>query len=306
MSKIKDMKTVRGLSRKDFDNKFGTNEQCLTFLANEKWESGFVCRSCGHQHAYKGKKGLNKRCMQCGKEESPTAHTIFHKLKFDLYKAFGMLYDVLTSKKGANSIWLAERYEVSQNTAWLFRRKLQNYLKSSRKSPLKLAVHVDEFEIGTPKKGKQGRANTDEKARIVIAAEIRDGKVGNAYAQVISDFSSQSLKNIFDLHISKEAHVKTDGWKGYTPLKRIYKKLVQEKSDNGTNFPEIHIQIRNLKNWLRGVHSYCSLDNVQSYLDEYFYRFNRRNFRKSIISNIFDRVLVEKALTYNEIISIAT
>jgi hypothetical protein len=147
------MKTVRGLSRKDFDNKFATNEQCLTFLAEKKWGNGSICKSCGHQYAYKGKKGLNKRCMQCGKEEFPNAHTIFHKVKFDLYKAFGMIYDVLTSKKGANSIWLAERYEVSQNTAWLFRSKLQNYLKSSGENPLTLDVHVDEFEIGTPKKG---------------------------------------------------------------------------------------------------------------------------------------------------------
>ncbi|SEO20410.1 hypothetical protein SAMN05216436_1511, partial [bacterium A37T11] len=30
--------------------------------------------------------------------------------KFDIRKAFGMLYDITTSKKGANSIWLAERY----------------------------------------------------------------------------------------------------------------------------------------------------------------------------------------------------
>jgi len=300
------MKTVKGLSRNDFDNKFGTNEQCLTFLAEKKWGNGFVCRSCGHQHAYKGKKGLNKRCMKCGKEESPTAHTIFHKVKFDLYKAFGMLYDVLTSKKGANSIWLAERYEVSQNTAWLFRSKLQNYLKSSGKNPLTLDVHVDEFEIGTPKKGKQGRAKTDEKIRIVIATEIRKGEVGNAYARVISDFSCKSLKEIFDYHISTEANVKTDGWPGYSPLKRIYKKLVQENSDNGKNFPEVHIQIRNLKNWLRGMHSYCSFDNMQNYLDEYFYRFNRRNFRKSIISNIFDRILAKKALTYREIVGIAT
>jgi hypothetical protein len=300
------MKTVRGLSRKEFDNKFGTNEQCLTFLATQKWGAGFTCRSCGYDKAYKGKKQLNKRCKSCGKEESPTAHTVFHKVKFDLYKAFGMLYDVLTSKKGASSIWLAERYEVSQNTAWLFRRKLQNYLKSSGKHPLTLDVHVDEFEIGTPKKGKQGRANTDEKIRVVIAAEIRKGKVGNAYARVISDFSTKSLKNIFDLHISEKASVKTDGWRGYSPLKRLYKKLVQEKSDNGANFPEIHIQIRNLKNWLRGVHSYCSFENMQCYLDEYFFRFNRRNFRNSIMNNIFDRLLNEKALTYKEIISIAT
>lgn len=155
-------------------------------------------------------------------------------------------------------------------------------------------------------KGKQGRAKTDEKVRIVIATEIRNGKAGNAYARVISYFSCKSLKEIFDRHISTEANIKTYGWKGYMPLKRLYKKLIQENSENGTNFPEVHIQIRNLKNLLRGVHSYCSIENVQNYLDEYFYRFNRRNFRTSIICNVFDRLLAKKACTYMEIVGIAT
>lgn len=300
------MKTVKGLSRKSFDERFGTNEQCMEYLAMCKWGDGYLCRVCGHDQAFKGKKQLNKRCKKCGREESPTAHTIFHKVKFDLYKAFGMLYDVMLSKKGANSIWLAERYEVSQNTAWLFRRKLQGYLNSSGKHPLTQLVHVDEFEIGTPKKGKQGRAATDEKIRIVIAAEIRGCKVGNAYARVIGDFSARSLKDIFDRHISIDAQVKVDGWVGYSPLKRIYKRLIQEKSEKGTNFPEIHIQIRNLKNWLRGVHSYCDWKNMQDYLNEYFYRFNRRNFRTSIIDNLFERLLKTRPMTYKQIIAITT
>jgi transcription elongation factor Elf1 len=300
------MKTTKGLSRKSFDQKFGTNEQCMTHLYNTKWSNGFVCKRCGHNESYKGKKQFHKRCKQCGKEESAMAHTIFHKVKFDLYKAFGMLYDVMLSKKGANSIWLAERYEVSQNTAWLFRRKLQDYLKSSGKHPLTETVQVDEFEIGTPKKGQQGRANTKDKVRVVIAIEVKNGKVGNGYAQVIQDFSSKCLKTIFENHIDAKANIKTDGWTGYSPLKRIYKRLVQEKSDNGANFPEIHIQIRNLKNWLRGVHSYSSMENAQQYLDEYFYRFNRRNFRTTIMDKLFDRIISQKARIYKDLINIAT
>lgn len=304
--KINDMKTIRGLSRKEFDSKFGTDEQCIRHLADLKWKNGFQCQNCTHNSAYKGKKWLNKRCKKCGMEESPTSHTLFHKVKFDLYKAFGMIYDVLISKKGASSIWLAERYEVSQNTAWLFRRKLQEYLESSGNNPLTGQVQVDEFEIGTPKEGQQGRAHSEEKIRVAIATEIRENKVGNAYARVITDYRAESLKSIFDHHIDKEAEIKTDGWKGYAPLKQLYPKFTQEKSDKGRNFHEIHIQIRNLKNWLRGTHSYCGFHTIQEYLNEYIYRFNRRNFRKSIIKGIFERLIRCQSKTYNELIAYAT
>lgn len=167
------MKTVRGLSRKEFDTRFGTNEQCFDYLEMKKWGNGYRCSRCEHEHCVKGKKKHNRRCASCGYEESLIANTLFHNIKFDLYKAFGMIYEITTNKKGANSMRLGELFEVSQNTAWLFRRKVQSYLKSSGKHLLSGIVHVDEFEIGTPKKGKQGRAQTDEKVRIVIAVEIR-------------------------------------------------------------------------------------------------------------------------------------
>lgn len=302
------MKTPRGLSRREFELKFGTNEQCMNFLALKKWDVGFICRKC-HCSSYRcGKKSLFRRCLKCGFEESPTAHTLFHKVKFDLYKAFGIIYDVLTSKKGANTIWLSERYEISQNTAWLFKRKIQSYMGSSCKHLLNGIVHVDEFEIGTPQPGEQGRSATENKSRVVIAVEVLPhGKVGNAYAQVLQDFKAESLKEIFVRHIDLNAQIVTDGWRGYTPIQRIYKRLRQELSEKGKNFPEIHIQIRNFKNWLRGMHSFCEAKNLQNYINEYFYRFNRRNHRENIVENTFlKRFLVAKSPTYADLTRFAT
>ena len=51
-------------------------------------------------------------------------------------KAFGMLYEITTSKKGANSIWLAERFGLNQKTTWAFRQKVQLAMKSSEQYPL--------------------------------------------------------------------------------------------------------------------------------------------------------------------------
>ena len=48
--------------------------------------------------------------------------------------------------------------------------------ESSEQYPLEGEVHVDEFEIGTPQKGEQGRSKSDKKMRVVIAFEHREGK----------------------------------------------------------------------------------------------------------------------------------
>ena len=146
------MKILKEISRENFKEHFGTKSQCLESVSLNKWSLEYKCRKCSHSSYLQGKQEYSRRCKKCGYDESPTAHTIFHKLKFGIDKAYEMMYDIVCSRKGANSIWLAERYGVAQNTAWLFRHKVQLAMESSKKYPLEKEVHIDEFEIGTPKK----------------------------------------------------------------------------------------------------------------------------------------------------------
>jgi transposase-like protein len=132
---------------------------------------------------------------------------------------------------------------------------------------------------------------------VVLAVEYRNGKSGRAYAKIIDDFSSASIRPIFDKHIDSNAHVVTDGWSAYKAFRSDYKNLKQVLSEKGRNFPMLHIQIRNFKNWLRGVHSYCDRKYLQKYMDEYFFRFNRRNHRASILDKLIERCVWCKPLT---------
>jgi len=300
------MKIIKELSRKNFKKQFGTGEQCLDYLSLTKWSLGYCCCKCESTNYIRGKQYASRRCKSCGYDESATANTIFHKLKFGIQNAFEMLYDISSSKKGANSIWLAERYGVTQNTAWLFRQKVQVAMQSSCQHELEGEVHVDEFEIGTPKKGEQGRSKSESKIRIVVAFEYRNGKCGRGYARVIEDFSAESLRPLFDIHISENASILADGWSGYKPLKEDYEGLTQILSDKGRNFPMLHNQIRNFKNWLRGVHSYCDKEYMTKYINEYFFRFNRRNHRKSILTKLIDRMIALKPMTKPDVQCFAT
>lgn len=300
------MKILKELSRQEFKERFATKQDCFDFLAELKWPDGYACKCCGGTRHIKGKQPASRRCSKCGYDESTTTGTLFHKLKFGIDKALEMLYEIATSKKGANSIWLAERFGINQKTAWLFRQKVQVAMESSEKYPLEDEVHVDEFEIGTPKPGEPGRSKSEGKVRIVIAFEHRDGKSGRGYAKVIQDYSTESLRPIFDIHIKDDAKVLADGWTGYMPLKEDYPEMKQTLSDKGKNFKMLHIQIRNFKNWLRGVHSWCNREYVQKYINEYFFRYNRRNHRASILDKIIERCIAHEPLTSKQVRILAT
>ena len=73
---------------------FNDGEKVMKFVADIKWEKGFECRSCGHTNYCEGKTPHSRRCTRCKKEESATAHTIFHNIKFPLNKAFFIAYNV--------------------------------------------------------------------------------------------------------------------------------------------------------------------------------------------------------------------
>ena len=248
VKRTKDMKILKSLFREGFKEKFGTKEQCLSYLSNEKWGDFYTCNKCKKTKYSEGRKAFNRRCSKCGHDESATANTLFHKVKFGIDKAFEMAYDISTSKKRASSIWLAERHGVKQMVAWLFRRKVQQAVKSSEEFLLEKEVYVDESEIGTPQKGEQGRSKSEKKVRLVTALEYRRGKTERGYAKIIDDYSSKSLEKIFHTHISKDAKITTDIWSGYKFLMKEYPHFEQKLSNKEQNFKMLHIQIRNFQN----------------------------------------------------------
>jgi hypothetical protein len=86
----------------------------------------------------------------------------------------------------------------------------------------------------------------------------------------------------------------TDEWRGYLPLKAAYANLKQVPSKEGENFPDLHIHIMNLKGWLRGIHHRCSKERLQGYLDEYHFRYNRRNNMDTIFHNLITKMVKNK------------
>ena len=282
----------RGVNSIKFNQRFKDDNDCLEYLAEVKWQNGYKCKRCENDKFGNGKHIHNRRCTKCRYDESPTAGTMFEKLKFSILIAFHIVFKISTKKKGMSSLELSNEFELRQMTCWSFKQKLQQVMKSSLKSPLTGIVHVDEFVIGGPEEGKKGRSKGLKKL-VVLAVEILEDGVGRAYAEVIEHSSAIELGGLLKKYVSQEAEVISDKWKGYTPLKKEFKNLKQIASEEGKNFKELHIHIMNIKGWLRGIHHHCSKERMQNYLDEYHFRYNRR----SNMDTIFD-MLIRKMMNY--------
>ncbi len=133
-----------GVNSITFNQIFKTEEDCLKYLSFLKWEEGYSCKRCKNDKYCQGKKALNRRCTKCRYEESPTAGTMFDKVKFSLLKAFHIAFKISTKKKGMSSLELSNEFELRQKTCWEFKWKIQQAMASSQQQPLEGIVHVDE------------------------------------------------------------------------------------------------------------------------------------------------------------------
>nr|MDA3928506.1 IS1595 family transposase [Prolixibacteraceae bacterium] len=239
---------------------------------------------------------------KCSHTESVTANTLFHKVKFGLRKSFFICFEMATTTKSLSASYVAVRFGVTEKTGRLFMHKVREAMKSSENQPMNGTVHVDEFVIGGKEEGKVGRSYDSNKKKMVCAVELTDdGKVKRMYSMKIDNYSAKELEKIFDKHISKDANVVTDKWKGYRPLMKQYD-ITQIESNHGLNFKALHTMIHQVKSWLRTTYSWISEFNVNRYLDEFCYRTNRSQMKENIFNNLISRMVKSDKIYQTEII----
>ena len=294
-------KRFKSLNLFEFQSRFPDSDKCREYLAKLKWKDGYSCAKCGYGKHCPGNSPFDRQCTRCHYVESPLAGTIFHRCKFPLLKAFYIVYYVSTCKSGISSTELSRKLELRQKTCWLFKQKVMKAMESSKSFPMAGKVDVDETYVGGQDEEAVGR--NEGKKRIVVVAIERKGKgVSRMYGRVIETASRKNLRQFMAEHIDAGADVRTDGWSGYQGLEAEWPHLVREKSEKkGKNFPQLHRSIMMFKAWLRGVHH--SVRYLQSYINEYTYRFNRHRMKEGIFENLMKRMVDKPPHPYKLIIS---
>ncbi len=243
---------------------------------------------------------MDRQCTKCRYLESPTAGTLFHKIKFPLVKAFHIVYFISTNKKGITSTELSRKLGLKQKVCWLFKRKVMKAMDSSKNFPLSGIVEVDETFVGGSDENAKGRKKGKKKL-VVVAIEKKKNGVSRFYAKVIDKANAENLGDFMRTTIKKEAKITTDEWTGYKPLDKEFENMIHKKSGKkGENFPELHRVIMNFKGWLRGLHHHVG--DLQDYINEYTYRFNRSFMKGNIFDNLMNRMINTPPHTYKTII----
>jgi hypothetical protein len=167
------------------------------------------------------------------------------------------------------------------------------------------AVQVEERH----KPLKRGRGS-QKKTKVLVMVESKhvEGKttkkgkprkVGYIKMQVIPDLNAETIKKQVVSGVSDKATLITDDSTSYVDLKGIVKEhnaQVIPKEKIGEILPWVHLAISNAKRMLLDIHHCIRPEFLQSYLNEFCYKFNRRYFGEAM----FDRLLLVSATSKND------
>ena len=283
----------KGINAIAFNKRFVNNEACYNYLIEKKWGKGYSCSRCGCTESVKGRTYYHRRCNQCRYDESVIANTVFHGMKMPVLKAFHMIFRLTAKKKGMSTTELGAEVGVQQKTAWLFKRKVQVAMRQDNNDKLQGNVDVDETMLGFHTDRKRGGRNLEKRAALLVAAEILpDSRTGNLRMQQIENFKADTLKFAIKDMISQYAAIRADDYVAYYTIQKGGMAAISlKRSENGKAFEEIHRQIMQFKNWLVGIHHKWSKQHLHAYADEYVFRFNRRNRRKTIFHSVISRMM---------------
>ena len=252
-----------GTSQDKFNKHFTSDDDCFKYLSEIKRnDDTFVCTRCGNTHYCKGHLPFSRRCTKCKHDESPTAGTVFDKLKFSLNTAFHIAFNLCTSENGVTSTALSIKYGLRQKTAWDFKRKIQHAMGYVEDKPLEGMIFVDTFEIGDSKCSPKGDL-------VIIGMEILGGKIaGHEYAYVVDSASPDSIRDFFKKHISRNSQIIVGKESRCEQYADEYSDSIATRLEYSALMDK---HVSNLKKWLFGVHRHCSAEYIQDYLNEYYF-----------------------------------
>ena len=277
------MAHAESITFEEFRTRFSTEDACRAELFRLRFPNGFVCPKCGCTEYYPVRGRNTFQCHACRRQTSVTAGTVMHRTHLPLTAWFWAIYLCATDKRGISAVQLSRTLNICYESAWYLLHRIRRAMAQRDENyALSGIVEVDDGYVGgATRNGKRGRGT--DKAKIVVAlSKTENGAALFTRMQVVEDVTSKTLQQVVGKAVAPGAKIECDGYRSYKNLSVV--ELDAKKYEPG-DLHWLHKAISNLKAFLLGTyHGRCT--QLQSYLDEFCFRFNRRKTGDQIFSRL--------------------
>ena len=313
------MASARSLSQ--FQEAFSDEASCAASLFKRRWPEGFVCPACGKRRAavLKSRPRLHE-CLDCGRQTSVTAGTVMHRSKLPLTTWFWAAHMMTTHSNGMSALQLQDQLGVTYKTAWLLTQKLRRSMVDPDREPLEGVVEVDQAEIAFREGDTFFEPGNASKILVIGAVEVierdanqakprrkhakyLDTRSGRIRLAMIADNSAASIEAFVNANVKRGATLLTDGHKSYPCLTGYrHDPRVVGKMAAHIVLPWIYRAFSLMRRWSLGTYHGLRRKHVDTYLNEFVFRYNRRYYRHVSFETLLGLAADKQPASYWDIV----
>jgi ISXO2-like transposase domain/Transposase zinc-ribbon domain len=298
----------------EFEEQFATEMACVKYVRSLKWPNGFCCAACQGTKSWPLKNRRVEECADCGHQESVTAGTLFHQTRKPLRLWFRAVTLWVTSKRSMSAKELSRQLDIHYETAWHWCHRLRAAVgESFGREKLGGAVELDETSLGgSDDKASQGRSLAGKKALVIGAIEVRGKHLGRVRLEKIPRATPQNVEGFAARNIEPHAFASTRGLlrskhSMVTRLRRRHISVEEYPSSGVLRLARIHKVFSLFRRTVLGTfHGSVSHKYLQAYLNEFEFRFNRRNAgsRWLLFFRVMQAAPLARGLSLHEIVQL--
>jgi len=286
----------------DFNREFPNDDACLEYVKEERWPDGITeCEKCGVERKHHRVTGRTAyACQVCGNHIYPLAGTVFEKSTTSLKLWFYAMYLMGSTRCGISAKQIQRETGVTYKTAWRMFRQIRSLLSEDGLQLEGSTVEMDEMYHGgkRQRQGKRGRPSFGSHKVPVVGMVERnsEGRVGRVVARVAPDATKKTLHGLAKEYILPASTVFTDDFVSYDGLQAqgyVHKRI--RHSARVYVSGNVHTQAIEgfwslVKRGIGGVYHNVSAKYLQTYLNEYAFRYNRRDMGNLLFRAILEQV----------------
>jgi len=283
-----------------FNAEFPTDDSCLEYIKEQRWPDGVTnCEKCGSEQKHHRVAGRTAyACQACGNHIYPLAGTVFEKSTTSLKLWFYAMYLMGSTRCGISAKQIQRETGVTYKTAWRMFRQIRSLLSEDGLQLEGSTVEMDEMYHGGKRRGGQGRPSYGSNKIAVVGMVERStpARVGRVVARVAPDAQKKTLHGLAKEYILPSSTVFTDDYVSYDGLQAegyVHKRIRHSAKVYVSG--DVHTQAIQgfwslVKRGIGGVCHNVSAKYLQTYLNEYAFRYNRRDMRNLLFRAILQQV----------------
>ena len=295
---------------------FHSEQACRDYLENLRWADDLICPKCGASSQVERRSRGRLICRECKHQATATAGTLFDKTRTELRVWFAAIWYITNQKHGVSALGLQRVLGLgSYETAWAMLHRLRRAMVRPDRELLHGEVEVDETYLAltdrkTPVLAAKRKSNTT-KVLVAIAVEmLRPKGLGRIRIRQIDQGDSEHLMPFIKEAIRVGAVIHSDGSAAYRKLDDAgykHRQTVHLGSDTPAHksMPGVHRVASLLQRWMMGTHhGAVQPKQLDYYLDEFVFRFNRRTSRSRglLFYRLLQQAVMTEPVTYGKIV----